>query len=66
MLAQQQRAGLVGYLFEMAHNALAPVWQPGAYTRSCELSSVVERARSNVARKTTRWVEQRGLDVNPR
>src|SRR5262249_41706362 len=49
------RAGLVGYLFEMAHNALALMWQPGAYIRSCELSSVVERAHSNVARNTTRW-----------
>src|SRR6516164_8630219 len=46
------RAGLVGYLFETVHNAIAPVWQPGAYLRSCELSSVVERAHSNVARKT--------------
>jgi hypothetical protein len=27
------------------------VWQPGAYIRSCELGSVVERAHSNVARK---------------
>jgi hypothetical protein len=44
------RAGLVGYLFETAHNAIAPVWQPGAYIRSCELSSVGERAHSNVTR----------------
>src|SRR6516162_8820206 len=45
-------AGVVGYLFETAHNAIAPMWQPGAYIRSCELSGVVERAHSNVARKT--------------
>src|SRR6516162_5388137 len=51
------RAGLVGYLFETVHNAIAPVWQPGAYIRSCELSSVVERAHSNVARKTKGWLE---------
>jgi hypothetical protein len=43
------RAGLVGYLFETVHNAIAPVWQPGAYIRSCELSSIVERAHSNLA-----------------
>src|SRR5262245_52442037 len=52
------RAGPVGYLFETVHNAIAPVWQPGAYIRSCELSSVVERAHSNVARKTKGWVER--------
>src|SRR5262249_47546401 len=51
------RAGPVGYLFETVHNAIAPVWQPGAYIRSCELSSVVERAHSNVARKTKGWLE---------
>src|SRR6516162_4707944 len=51
------RAGLVGYLFETVHNAIAPVWHPGAYIRSCELSSVVERAHSNVARKTKGWLE---------
>src|SRR5262249_23170145 len=51
------RAGLVGYLFETVHNAIAPVWQPGAYICSCELSSVVERAHSNVARKTKGWLE---------
>ena len=48
------RAGLVGYLFEMVHNAIAPVWQPGALV---ELSSVVERAHSNVAHKTKGWLE---------
>ena len=53
------RAGLVGYLFETVHNAIAPVWQPGAYIRSCELSGVVERAHSNVARKTKGWVEHK-------
>jgi len=51
------RAGLVGYLFETVHNAIAPVWQPEAYIRSCELSSVAERAHSNVARKTKGWLE---------
>ena len=45
------RAGLVGYLFETAHNAIAPIRQPGAYIRSGELGSVVEGAQSNVARK---------------
>src|SRR5215471_10908870 len=53
------RAGPVGYLFETVHNAIAPVWQPGAYIRSCELSGVVERAHSNVARKTKGWVEHK-------
>jgi hypothetical protein len=52
-------AGVVGYLFETAHNAIAPMWQPGAYIRSCELSSVVERAHSNVARKPKGWVEHK-------
>ena len=51
------RTGLVGYLFETAHNAIAPVWQPGPYIRSCELSSVVERAHGHVARKTKGWLE---------
>src|SRR5215831_3874199 len=51
------RAGVVGDLFETAHNAIAPVWQPGAYIRSCELSSVVERTHSNLARKTKGWLE---------
>src|SRR5262249_13293171 len=55
--ARVTRAGPVGYLFETVHNAIAPVWQPGAYIRSCELSSVVERAHSNVARKTKGWLE---------
>src|SRR6516165_11852241 len=50
-------AGVVGDLFEMAHNAIAPMWQPGAYIRSCELSSLVERTHSNLARKTKGWVE---------
>src|SRR5262249_25778692 len=52
-------AGVVGYLFETAHNAIAPMRQPGAYIRSCELSGVVERAHSNVARKTKGWVEHK-------
>src|SRR5262245_30744051 len=52
-------AGVVGYLFETAHHAIAPMWQPGAYIRSCELSGVVERAHSNVARKTKGWVEHK-------
>jgi hypothetical protein len=33
------------------------MWQPRAYKRSCELSSVVERAHSNIACKTKGWVE---------
>src|SRR5499427_4437638 len=52
-------AGVIGDLFETAHNAIAPMWQPGAYVRSCELSSVVERTHSNVARKTKGWVEHK-------
>src|SRR5262249_3630737 len=52
-------AGVVGYLFETAHNAIAPMWQPGAYIRSCELSGGVERAHSNVAGKPKGWVEHK-------
>ena len=51
------RAGLVGYLFETAHQAITPMWQPGAYIRSCELSSILESSHSNLARKTKRWLE---------
>jgi hypothetical protein len=50
------RAGVVGYLFETAHQAITPMWQ-GAYIRSCELSSVIERAHSNLARKPKGWIE---------
>ena len=53
------RARVIGHLFETAHHAIAPMWQPGTYIRSCELSSVVERAHSNVARKTKGWVEHK-------
>jgi hypothetical protein len=45
------RAGLVGYRFETAHNAIAPMRQPGAYIRSRELGSVAEGAYSQVARQ---------------
>jgi len=51
------RARVVGYLFETPHHAVAPMWQLGSYIRSCELSSVAERAHSNVARKTKGWLE---------
>jgi hypothetical protein len=51
------RAGLVGYRFETAHNAIAPMRQPGAYIRSRELGSVVEGAHSNDARKAKGWLE---------
>jgi hypothetical protein len=51
------RAGVVGYLFETAHQAIAPMWQPGAYIRSCELRSVVEGVHSNLARKPKGWLE---------
>jgi hypothetical protein len=44
------RAGVIGDPFETAHNAIAPMGQPRAYIRSCELSSVVERTDSNLAR----------------
>jgi hypothetical protein len=50
-------AGVVRDLFETAHNAIAPMWQPEAYIRSCELSSVVERTHSNLARKAKGWAE---------
>ena len=49
------RAGLAGYLFETAHNAIAPIWQPEAYMRSRELGSVVEGAHSNHEAKG--WLE---------
>src|SRR5262249_50642063 len=52
------RAGLVGYRFETAHNAIAPIWQPGTCIRSRELGSVVEGAHSNDARKVNGWLEQ--------
>src|SRR5262249_39056295 len=42
-----------------AHNAIAPMWQLGAYIRSCELSGIVERSHSNVARKPKGWVEHK-------
>jgi hypothetical protein len=51
------RAGLVGYRFETAHNAIAPIWQPRACIRSGELGSVVEGAHSNDARKANGWLE---------
>ena len=51
------RAGLVGCLFETAHNTIAPIWQPGAYIRSSELSSIVEGAHSNDARTAKGWLE---------
>jgi hypothetical protein len=51
------RAGLVGYRFETPHNAIAPIWQPGACIRSGELGSVVEGAHSNDARKANGWLE---------
>jgi hypothetical protein len=51
------RAGLVGDLFETAHQAITPMWQPGAYIRSCELSSIIKRAHSNLARKPKGWIE---------
>src|SRR6516225_9791050 len=50
-LARHDARRLVGYLFEAAHNAIAPIRQPGAYIRSGELRGVVEGAQSNVARK---------------
>jgi hypothetical protein len=33
----ETRAGVVGYLFEAAHKASAPMWQSGTYIRSREL-----------------------------
>ena len=51
------RAGLIGDLFETAHEAIAPIWQPGAYIRSGELGSIVEGAHSNDARKAKGWLE---------
>jgi hypothetical protein len=51
------RAGLAGYLFETTHNAIAPIWQPGAYIRSRELGSVVEGAHSDFAHEAKGWLE---------
>src|SRR5262249_20602062 len=51
------RAGVVGYFFETAHHAIAPMWQPGPYIRSSKFCSVVEGAHGNVARKTKWWLE---------
>ena len=53
------RARVIGHLFETAHHAIAPMWQPGTYIRSCELSSVIERAHSNVPRETKGWLEHK-------
>jgi len=53
------RAGLVGYLFETVHNAIAPLWQPGAYIRSCELRS----ASSSVRTVTSRARRRGGLNT---
>ena len=55
------RAGLAGYLFETAHNAFAPIWQPGAYMRSRELGSVVEGAHSNFAHEAKGWLEHESV-----
>jgi hypothetical protein len=52
------RAGLVGYRFETAHNAIAPMRQPEAYIRSRELGSVAEGAYSQVARQAKGWLER--------
>jgi hypothetical protein len=46
-----------GYLFEAAHQAIAPTRQARAYIRSCEVSGIVERAHGNVAGKPKRWLE---------
>src|SRR5262245_63597159 len=51
------RAGLVGYRFETAHNAIAPIRQPGAYIRSRELGSVAGGAHGRVARQAKGWLE---------
>jgi hypothetical protein len=50
-------AGLVGYPLETPHNAIAPIWQPGACIRPGELGSVAEGAHSNDARKANGWFE---------
>jgi hypothetical protein len=51
------RAGVVGCLFETAHQAIAPTRQAGAYIRSCEVSGIVERAHGDLARKPKGWLE---------
>ena len=56
-LRSATRAGLVGYRFETAHNAIAPIRQPGAYIRSRELGSGTEGAHSHVARQAKGWLE---------
>jgi hypothetical protein len=51
------RAGVVGDLFETAHQEIAPTRQAGAYIRSCEVSGIVERAHGDLARKPKGWLE---------
>src|SRR5215470_13132626 len=46
------RAGLVGYRFETAHNAIAPMRQPGAYSR--ELGSVAAGSGRAADRRSAR------------
>ena len=50
-------AGVVGYLFETAHQAIAPTRQAGAHIRSREVSGIVEGAHGNLPRKPKRWLE---------
>src|SRR5207302_3154201 len=50
-------AGVVGYLFETAHQAIAPTRQAGAHIRSRKVSGIVEGAHGNLPRKPKRWLE---------
>ena len=51
------RASVVGYLFETAHQAIAPIRQVGAYIRSCEINGIAERAHGDLARKPKGWLK---------
>ena len=45
-------AGVVGYLFETAHNAIAPMWQPGpTYVRANSAASSSVRTVTSRARR---------------
>src|SRR5215472_3250323 len=51
-LRSNTRAGVVGYLFETVHNAIAPVWQPGpTYVRANSAASSSVRTVTSRARR---------------
>src|SRR5690242_8446223 len=51
------RAGVVGYLLETAHQAIAPMRQARANIGSREVSGIVEGAHGNFAGKPKRWLK---------